>query len=140
MQAEYLAEDLIDAALEARAFAYTPYSHYAVGAALLAADGSVYCGCNIENSSYGATSCAERTAFFKAVSEGQRDFVAIAIVGGREGQEPARYAHPCGICRQVMQEFCNRNFRIYVGKSREDYREYTLDEILPFGFGGDSMQ
>lgn len=140
MQTKSCAEKLIEAAMQARGLAYAPYSHYAVGAALLSADGSVYCGCNIENSSYGATNCAERTAFFKAVSKGQREFTAIAIVGGREGQEPVEYAHPCGICRQVMQEFCERDFRIYVGRSKEDYREYTLGELLPFGFGGDSIQ
>lgn len=140
MQTKSCAEKLIEAAMQARGLAYAPYSRYAVGAALLAADGSVYCGSNIENSSYGATNCAERTAFFKAVSEGQREFAAIAIVGGREGQKPVEFAHPCGICRQVMQEFCDRDFRIYVGRSREDYREYTLGELLPFGFGGDSIQ
>ncbi len=140
MQNEICAEKLIEAAMQARRLAYAPYSHYAVGAALLAADGSVYCGGNIENSSYGAANCAERTAFFKAVSEGRRSFTAIAIVGGMEGQEPAEYAFPCGICRQVMQEFCDGDFRIYVGRSREDYREYTLGELLPFGFGGDLIQ
>ncbi|MCM1090333.1 MAG: cytidine deaminase [Butyrivibrio sp.] len=132
--------DLITAALAARGNAYAPYSHYAVGAALLLENGDVYCGCNIENASYGASNCAERTAFFKAVSEGRRDFRAIAIAGGMEGQEPADYAYPCGICRQVMQEFCGQDFRIYVVKNKEDYREYTLAELLPCGFGGASIQ
>ncbi len=128
------------AALAARNTAYAPYSHYTVGAALLARDGTVYCGGNIENASYGATNCAERTAFFRAVSEGQRDFTAIAIVGGMEGQEPVDYAYPCGICRQVMQEFAGADFRIYVVKNKEDYREYRLSELLPCGFGGASIQ
>ena len=140
MQKRGCAEKLIEAALQARKHAYAPYSHYAVGAALLAGDGTIYCGCNIENSSYGATNCAERTAIFKAVSEGQKNFTAIAIVGGMEGQDPVDYAYPCGICRQVMMEFCDTDFRIYVGRSIEDYREYTLGDILPFGFGGGSIR
>ena len=140
MQTADCAEKLIEAALQARKSAYAPYSHYTVGAALLAADGRIYSGCNVENSSYGASNCAERTAIFKAVSEGQQSFYAIAIVGGMEGQAPVDYANPCGICRQVMQEFCTADFRIYVGRSKEDYREYTLGEIMPFGFGGDSIR
>lgn len=133
-------QDLIMAALAARGTAYAPYSHYAVGAALLVENGDIYCGCNIENASYGATNCAERTAFFKAVSEGWRRFTAIAIAGGMEGHEPVDYAYPCGICRQVMQEFCGPDFRIYVVKNKEDYREYKLSELLPCGFGGASIQ
>ena len=140
MQVKICAEKLIDAAEQARKSAYAPYSHYTVGAALLAADGTIYCGGNIENGSYGATNCAERTAFFKAVSEGVRSFAAIAIVGGMEGKVPLEYAYPCGICRQVMQEICDKDFRVYVGRSKEDYREYTLGELLPFGFGGDLIQ
>ena len=96
-------QDLITAALAARGTAYVPYSHYTVGAALLVKKGDIYCGCNIENASYGATNCAERTAFFKAVSEGWREFTAIAIAGGMEGHEPVYYDYQCGICRQVMQ-------------------------------------
>lgn len=133
-------KNLIAAALAARSSAYAPYSRYTVGAALLARDGAVYCGGNIENASYGAANCAERTAFFKAVSEGKTEFLAIAVAGGMAGQEPADYAYPCGICRQVMQEFCREDFRIYVAKSIEDYREYTLCELLPCGFGGASIQ
>ncbi len=134
------AAELVEAAGRARTAAYAPYSHYTVGAALLAGDGMVYCGCNIENSSYGAANCAERTAFFKAVSEGVRHFEAIAIVGGMEGKPPETYAFPCGICRQVMAEFCSDKFRVYVGRSSEDYREYTLGELFPFGFGGDAIR
>lgn len=133
-------ERLIQAALDARRTAYAPYSHYTVGAALLTAEGVIYQGGNIENASYGATNCAERTAFFKAVSEGKRDFTAIAIAGGMEGEEPLDYAYPCGICRQVMQEFAEKDFKIIVAKSVADYKEYKLEELLPFGFGGESIK
>ena len=126
---------LIRMALEAREKAYTPYSGYKVGAALLAKDGTVYTGCNIENAGYTPTNCAERTAFFKAVSEGERDFAAIAVVGGYEG-EPVDYAYPCGVCRQVMMEFCDPGtFRVITAVSEEDYLEKTLEEMLPYGFG-----
>ena len=108
---------LVEAALNARMRAYVPYSNYAVGAALLTADDNIYLGCNIENASYGATNYAERTAFFKAVSEGERDFKAIAIAGGIREKEPVDYAYPCGICRQVMKEFCKDDFQIVVIKS-----------------------
>lgn len=134
-----MTENLIQAALDARKNAYAPYSHYQVGAALLAEDGTVFTGVNIENASYGATNCAERTAFFKAVSEGRRRFRAIAVAGGMEGQEPVDYAYPCGICRQVMQEFAGEDFRVIVAKSVSDYREYRPEELLPFGFGGESI-
>ena len=127
-------------ALEARKLAYAPYSGYTVGAALLTADGHRYLGGNIENASYGATNCAERTAFFKAVSEGEREFTAIAIAGGISGDAPVEYAYPCGICRQVMQEFCRDDFVIYVVNSEQDYQRYTLKELLPFGFGGDAIR
>lgn len=133
-------DKLIEAALLARQAAYAPYSHYTVGAALLAKDGQVFCGCNVENASYGAANCAERTAFFKAVSEGVRDFCAIAIAGGMEGCPPEDYAYPCGICRQVMQEFCEADFRIMVVKDKDDYGEYALREMLPCGFGGKSIR
>jgi len=131
--------ELIQAAIEARKRAYAPYSGYLVGAALLTDDGEIYQGCNVENASYGAANCAERTAFFKAVSQGKRDFGAIAIVGGsREAGQGERFpdmAYPCGICRQVMREFCGPDFRILVGRSIEDYEEYTLEELLPESFG-----
>lgn len=133
-------ENLIQAALEARNMAYAPYSHYCVGAALLTKSGELYQGGNIENASYGATNCAERTAIFKAVSEGHRHFMAIAIAGGLAGQEPADYAYPCGICRQVLEEFADGDLVVLVAKDKEDYREYTLDELLPCGFGGGSIQ
>ena len=131
--------ELIQAALSARKKAYAPYSGYAVGAALLTKSGEVYEGCNIENASFGATNCAERTAFFKAVSEGKREFAAIAIAGGKAGEDAVEYAYPCGICRQVMQEFCDKDFKILVTKSSLEYEEYVLAEILPYGFGGGNL-
>lgn len=128
-------KELIRLALEARERAYVPYSHYQVGAALLAKNGTVYQGCNIENAAYTPTNCAERTAFFKAVSEGEREFEAIAVVGGYAGA-PVSYAYPCGVCRQVMMEFCDpKSFRVITAVSEEDYLEKTLEEMLPHGFG-----
>ena len=133
-------EELIRAALEARKTAYAPYSHFLVGAALLCEDGTVYTGCNIENASYPAGNCAERTAIFKAVSEGKKDFAAICIAGGREGEEP-EYCPPCGICRQVCAEFCDaETFRILLAKSEEEYKTYSLGELLPLGFGAAQLK
>ena len=127
---------LIELALEARESAYCPYSNWAVGAALLSKDGQVIKGCNIESASYTPTNCAERTAMFKAVSEGIKQFDAIAIVGGPKGKAPISYCGPCGVCRQVLMEFCDpKNFKIYVAMSPTDYKEYTLEEMLPLGFG-----
>ena len=131
---------LIQAALEARESAYAPYSHYTVGAALLTEEGSVYQGGNIENASCGATNCAERTAIFKAVSEGCRHFRAIAVTGGMEGMDAADYAWPCGICRQVMQEFAQKDFIVIVAKTKADFQIYFLEDLLPFGFGGESIK
>lgn len=131
--------ELIRLALEAREMAYVPYSKYMVGAALLTKQGKVYKGCNIENAAYTPTNCAERTAFFKAVSEGEREFEAIAIVGGYQGV-PASYAYPCGVCRQVMMEFCDpAKFRIITAISEEQYLEQTLAELLPNGFGPNNL-
>lgn len=131
--------ELILAAIEARKNAYTPYSHFQVGAALLAENGRVYAGCNVENAGYTPTNCAERTAFFKAVSEGARRFTAIAIVAAPEG-EPLRKTAPCGVCRQVMMEFCNPDtFRILMASSPEDYTEYTLAQLMPEGFGPNNL-
>lgn len=127
---------LMEAALAARKSAYTPYSGYAVGAALLTKSGKIYKGCNIENAAYTPTNCAERTAFFKAVSEGERDFEAIAIAGGKAGRAPVGDCTPCGVCRQVMMEFCDpKTFLVIVGTGAEDCRAYTLEEFLPLGFG-----
>lgn len=130
---------LMEEALKARENAYVPYSHYQVGAALLTEDSRIYTGCNVENASYGATNCAERTAFFKAVSEGVRRFTAIAIAGGLTNKVISDYAYPCGICRQVMQEFCAPDFQIIIVRSIKDYKIMTLAELLPCGFGGDSI-
>ena len=126
--------ELVKEALEARKMSYIPYSHFAVGAALLTKDGKVYRGCNIENAAYSPTNCAERTAFFKAVSEGEREFAAIAIVGGPEGKMPIDYCYPCGVCRQVMAEFCDDDFVVIIGKSEDDFRVHSLSEVLPFTF------
>ncbi len=129
--------ELIKAALKARENAYAPYSHFAVGAAVLTKDGQVFTGCNIENASFGATNCAERTAIFKAVSEGHREFVKIAIAGGKLGEQITEYAYPCGVCRQVIGEFCNtEEMKVLVAKSEEEYEEFTLDSLLPHHFGG----
>ena len=125
---------LIKSALKAREHAYAPYSHFAVGAAVLTKDGQVYTGCNIENASYGATNCAERTAIFKAVSDGSCEFVKVAIVGGKVGDEITEYAYPCGVCRQVMAEFCDGEFLILVVEDAENYQRYTLSQLLPRSF------
>lgn len=127
-------KELVKEALAAREFAYTPYSKFNVGAALLCKNGRVFRGCNIESASYTPTNCAERTAFFKAVSEGEREFSAIAIVGGPAGAPPVDFCYPCGVCRQVMAEFCGRDFKVYIAKSESEIREYSLDEIIPFAF------
>ena len=128
-------KELIEEALRAREYSYSPYSGYQVGAALLSLEGKVYTGCNIENAAYSPTNCAERTAFFKAVSEGIRKFKKIAIVGSPKG-EVIQYAFPCGVCRQVMMEFCDpQEFEIIVAKSIEDYKVFSLKELLCEGFG-----
>ncbi|KAI4453742.1 deoxyribose-phosphate aldolase [Holotrichia oblita] len=138
---------LIRKAIEARKRSYSPYSGFKVGAALLASGGKVFTGCNIENAAFSPTVCAERTAFFKAVSEGEYDFEAIAVVGWPDGDnedEPDKhgFAYPCGVCRQVMMEFCHpKSFRVIVAASEDDYTVHTLEEILPHGFGpGDLKQ
>lgn len=132
--------ELVNIALEARKMAYTPYSHHKVGAALLTKDGKVYKGCNIESASYSPTNCAERTAFFKAVSEGEREFEAIAIVGGFEDSDELGLCAPCGVCRQVMMEFCDpKTFEIILMDENQELHVYTLEEMLPLGFGPVNM-
>lgn len=126
-------KELIELAIKAREMAYAPYSEFAVGAALLCKDGTVYTGCNIENSSFGATNCAERTAIFKAVSEGAGDFEAIAVVGAKLG-EPLMFCPPCGICRQVMTEFCDLDSFLVVLSDGKEEKIYTLREMLPHSF------
>ncbi len=134
---------LIENAIEARKNAYTPYSHFAVGAALLGKSGRIYTGCNIENAAFTPTNCAERTAFFQAVSQGEREFSAIAIVGGRAGGICAQICPPCGICRQVMREFCTDDFLIYLGRQTSEgeisYQTMTLGQLLPESFGPDNL-
>ncbi len=131
--------ELINYAKKAAGNAYVPYSGYTVGAALLGENGKVYLGCNIENAAYGPTNCAERTAFFKAVSEGERNFKAIAVVGGKN-LDFKDYFTPCGVCRQVMAEFCNKDFRILIGKNYDEYLSLTLGEILPYTFSPDKIK
>lgn len=132
---QVMVEKLIDTAIEQLKFSYTPYSNFKVGAVLLTKSGKIYTGCNIENASYTPTNCAERTAFFKAVSEGVRDFQAICIVGGKDGKL-TEYTAPCGVCRQVMMEFCNpKTFQIILAVDKERYEIYTLEELMPLGFG-----
>ncbi len=131
-------DSLVREAFSAREMAYAPYSGFAVGAALLTKEGKVFLGCNIENAASTPTSCAERTAIFKAISEGYRDFTAIAVCGGYDGKP--QYCYPCGVCRQVFMEFCDpASFRVVVAKTPTEYRDHLLGEILPFGFGPDSL-
>ena len=134
------AQQLIRAAFAARRFAYTPYSHFKVGAALLARSGQVFTGCNIESASYSPTNCAERTALFKAVSEGVTAFSAIAIVGSREGEVNRIVTSPCGVCRQALFEFCGPDLTVIMARSEEDYLETTLGELLPYGFGPKNLE
>lgn len=135
--------NLVRLAFEAREKAYVPYSCFAVGAALLAKNGTIYQGCNIENASYTPTNCAERTAFFKAVYDGIRDFEAIAIVGGKKDtpRDQLEICAPCGVCRQVMCEFCNPDtFRIILASGETDYKVFTLRELMPLGFGPENLR
>ncbi len=133
-------ERLVELAFEARKRSYAPYSHWTVGAALLATDGTVYQGCNIENAAYSPSNCAERTAFHRAVFDGCRSFEAIAVVGGPQGQEASDFCAPCGVCRQVMQEFCDpATFRIVLGRSDGQRKTYRLGQLMPEGFGPDKL-
>ena len=133
-------ETLCTLALKARKSSYSPYSGFKVGAALLASSGKIYTGCNIENAAYTPTVCAERVAFFKAVSEGETEFIAIAIAGGA-GDSPDGECPPCGVCRQVMMEFCEADkFYVILARSEEDYWIYTLEELLPMGFGAANLK
>ena len=126
-------KQLIETAVKAREMAYAPYSHYKVGAALLAKSGKIYTGCNVENASFTPTNCAERTSFFKAISEGDREFEMIAIVAGKDGEELSKNCTPCGVCRQVMTEFCDKDFKIILG-TPDDFKVLTLEEIMPYSF------
>lgn len=128
---------LMEKANEMRKMSYVPYSHFRVGAVLVGKDGKEYTGCNFENASFPATICAERTAFAKAISEGEREFKCIAIVGGREG-EVSPFCAPCGVCRQVMSEFCDSDFEVILG-TPEKFKVFKLDEVLPLRFTGDEL-
>ena len=134
-------QELIREAIAARKRSYSPYSHFQVGAALLGRSGKVYTGCNIENAAYTPTNCAERTAFFKAISEGEKEFEMIAIVGGPAKSARTDYCPPCGVCLQVMAEFCDpKAFRVLMARTETDYRECSLEEVLPFGFTKEELQ
>lgn len=126
-------KEIIETAFKMLDFSYSPYSNFRVGAALLAKNGKIFGGCNVENSAYGPSNCAERTVIFKAVSEGCREFEAICIVGGLEGKV-VDYCPPCGVCRQVMAEFCSPDFKIVLAKSVDEYKVFTLKELLPEAF------
>ena len=127
--------ELISEAYKAKEYSYAPYSNFHVGAALCTDSGRIYRGCNIENAAYSPTNCAERTAFFKAVSEGERKFRGIAIVGDKE-----EYLAPCGVCRQVMMEFCDpKEFQVILAKNPSDYKVYTLEELFPGAFSANDL-
>ncbi|MBU9738974.1 cytidine deaminase [Diplocloster agilis] len=133
-------EELALAACKARKMSYAPYSGFTVGAALLCSDGSVYLGCNIENAAYGPTICAERTAIFKAISDGKRDFVGLALTGGSKDQQPEHFLTPCGVCRQVLAEFCENDFWVLSVKNDAEYMRYVLGELLPVSFRPENMR
>ncbi|MBO4216872.1 MAG: cytidine deaminase [Clostridia bacterium] len=130
--------ELMQAAQDARKYSYSPYSHFRVGAALLTKSGKVYTGCNIENAAYSPTNCAERTAISKAVSEGEREFAKLAIVGGKEG-ETAEFCAPCGVCRQVIAEFCPPDFPVLLG-TPDKFGEYRLSSLLPYSFTDNDLK
>ena len=130
---------MLKTAIEARENAYVPYSHFAVGAALLAKSGKVYRGCNVENAAYGPTNCAERTAFFTAVCAGEREFEALAICGGPAGKPVSELCAPCGVCRQVIREFCPDDFPIVLTTDGTKLYETTLAELLPLSFSADDL-
>ena len=133
-------EELVRLARQARERAYVPYSGFSVGAALLCKDGKIYQGCNIENAAFGPTVCAERVAVFKAVYDGERDFAAIAVAGGRAGEEITGLFPPCGVCRQVLREFCDLDFRLYLAREDGKFEVKTLGEMLPYSFSVGDMR
>lgn len=133
------AASLIAAAINARQKAYAPYSGFSVGAAVITREGEIFTGCNVENASYSATMCAERTAIFSAVAQGHRDFAAIAVTGGRSGREPEDFCFPCGVCLQVMSEFCSPSFEICIVKSPDEVRRFQLRDLLPVKFEKDAL-
>lgn len=130
---ERVVRQLVEKAIEMTKFSYAPYSNFTVGAALLTDEGEIYTGCNIENAAYGPSNCAERTAVFKAVSEGKKNFKAIAVVGGLN-KKIEDYCSPCGVCRQVLAEFCDKDFKVIMAKSLDDIKILTLGDLLPESF------
>ena len=128
-------KELVQIAIAARENAYAPYSHFKVGAALLAKDGRVFTGCNIECASYSPSNCAERTALFKAVSEGVREFSALAVLDWKEGEKCTGFAAPCGVCRQMLYEFCGTDMPVIMAKNEDELKVMALGELLPEGFG-----
>ena len=132
-------EQLAQKAIDAKALSYSPYSHFQVGAALHTKSGKIYTGCNIESASYSPTNCAERTALFKALSEGEREFAAIAIAGSPKDGE-ADYCYPCGVCRQMLKEFAKDDMVVIIAKTPTDYRVHTFGELLPHSFGPDDLR
>jgi len=125
---------LAEMAVAAKAMSYSPYSNFQVGAALLGKSGKIYTGCNVESAAYSPTNCAERTALFKAISEGEREFTAIAVAGSPKGAEP-NYCYPCGVCRQALKEFVEDDMAVIIAKTADDYKVHSFGEILPFSFG-----
>ena len=132
-------EKLAQAAVDAKAASYSPYSNFQVGAALLTKDGKIYTGCNIESASYTPTNCAERTALFTAVAQGEREFAAIAIAGSPVGKAP-NYCYPCGVCRQMLKEFAKDDMAVIIAKTATDYRVHTFGELFPHGFGPEDLK
>ena len=130
--------ELIQCAIEARKMSYSPYSNFRVGAALVGKSGKIYKGCNVENAAYSPSNCAERTALFKAVSEGEQEFTSIAIVGGM-GETIADFCAPCGVCRQVLAEFCGPDFRVVLG-TPDNPQAFAFKDILPYGFGKKDLE
>jgi len=129
---------LVQAALDAREMSYSPYSNFRVGAALLTRSGKIFTGCNIESAAYSPTICAERTALFKAVSEGERQFAAIAVAGAPKDGEP-QYCYPCGVCRQMLNEFFSNDTTVLIVKTADDYKTHSFGELLPYGFGAENL-
>ncbi|MCL2840696.1 MAG: cytidine deaminase [Defluviitaleaceae bacterium] len=132
-------KQLAQTAIDAKKMAYVPYSKFRVGAALLTKSGKTYTGCNVESAAYSPTCCAERTALVKAVSEGEKEFAAIAVAGSAEGGAP-QYCYPCGVCRQFLNEFATSDMEVIVVKTADDYRVHSFDEILPHGFGPENLK
>ena len=131
-------KDLFILAKESMKNSYAPYSNYNVGAVLICKNGNIYKGCNVENASYSLTNCAERTALFSAIANGEKEFVSILIIGGKNG-DLNDYAMPCGACRQALSEFCANDFKVYVAKNENDIKEFLLKELLPFTFDKDKL-